>query len=144
MNLSDFDKLNVNVLPWSLEDMVKVSAICDFCLLPAALNDSRKMGASSNRLLTAFALGLPVLSDLIPSYRRFKENFIDIREKGSLQLMRNFEEFHPNVVAMQEIIESNYTSEVISDQWEELINFECEVAERMVNPEGQRKCKVEA
>jgi hypothetical protein len=124
LNDKSFDSLEVNVLPWGLNDMISVAKIADFCLLPAGLNDLRKVGASSNRLLTAFALGLPVAADILPSYEKYKQFFLDIRGNESIELFTDPGKFHSNVIAMQKIILEKYTAEVMSDKWLNLLEFE--------------------
>lgn len=124
LNDKSFDSLEVNVLPWRLDDMISAAKIADFCLLPAGLNDLRKVGASSNRLLTAFALGLPVAADVLPSYEKYKQFFLNIRGNETIELFTNPEKFHPNVMTMQKKISEKYTMAAMSNKWLSLLQFE--------------------
>ncbi len=64
---------------WSHLAMQQAAELSDACILPAGIDDEAKAGASSNRLLTALALGLPVAADSLKAYEPFKEFFVDIR-----------------------------------------------------------------
>jgi hypothetical protein len=70
---------NLNLSEWTLENMIHFANKSDACLIPSDLNDVRKSGVSSNRLITAFALGLPVSADILQSYAPYSEYFQDIR-----------------------------------------------------------------
>ena len=45
--------------------------VSHYALIPSAKNDPRKSGVSPGRLLTSFALGLPVISEDLHSYKPF-------------------------------------------------------------------------
>jgi len=72
--------IKLDLAEWSLQNMINASLVCHGCLIPSDLNDSRKAGASSNRLITAFALGLPVSADILESYAPFSDCFHNIRD----------------------------------------------------------------
>ena len=64
---------NLKLFNWSVELMTSVAKEADICLIPSAINDPKKSGASNNRLLTSLALGLPTLATVLPSYKDFKK-----------------------------------------------------------------------
>ena len=66
------ENVEINVAPWSINDLIQAANISDFCILPTGYKDSKKVGASSNRLITALALGMPVLSDHLISYQKLR------------------------------------------------------------------------
>jgi len=72
--------IKLDLAEWSLQNMINASLVSHGCLIPSDLNDSRKAGASSNRLITAFALGLPVSADVLESYSPFSDYFHNIRD----------------------------------------------------------------
>ena len=48
--------IQVHLAPWSLSNMTVAANSCHACLIPSNIEDPRKSGASSNRLITALAL----------------------------------------------------------------------------------------
>ncbi len=64
-------QIHVHVQPWSIKEMRVAAQYSDACIIPSDTSDPRKSGASSNRLLTAFALGLPTLAENLASYAPF-------------------------------------------------------------------------
>jgi hypothetical protein len=58
--------------------MVAAARVAEFCVVPSNNWDPKKSGASSNRLLTAPALGLPTAVSMIPSCQEFSEYFFDL------------------------------------------------------------------
>jgi len=109
--------LEMVVVPWSLQDMHTVASICDFCIIPAGMNDPRKNGVSSNRLLTALALGLPTAADKVDSYLGFSEFFTDIRSQELEQLISNPHQYSELVKKAQSTIANTHTIEAIGHQW---------------------------
>ena len=109
--------LEMVVVPWSLQDMQTVAGICDFCIIPAGMNDARKNGVSSNRLLTALALGLPTAADRVNSYLSFSEYFTDIRSKNLEQLISQPHQYSELVKKAQSTIVKTHTLEAIGQQW---------------------------
>lgn len=121
LSCPELDSVEINVVPWSLDNMVEVAAISDFCLLPAGLDDPRKNGASSNRLLTALALGLPVAADLLPSYEPFRSSFAHLRSEETQRLLDNPTHYFTRVEDAQTIIRGKFTKTAIAADWLALI-----------------------
>ena len=63
---------------WSLKTLKEAATAADLCIIPFRKHDTIKSGASSNRLLTAFALGLPTAATSIDSYLEFKGFFAEL------------------------------------------------------------------
>lgn len=72
---------------WTLDQMQAWAHECHACIIPSDPSDPRKAGASSNRLITALALGLPTAADLLASYLEFKPFFADIKSKELTELL---------------------------------------------------------
>jgi len=124
LNCSALKSLKIEVVPWSLDDMMNVAALSDICLLPAGLNDPRKHGASSNRLLTALALGLPVAADLLPSYQPYISYFVPIRSNEINSLVDDPTNYHQQVKEAQKVILKKFTKTQLAKEWGELIDAE--------------------
>jgi hypothetical protein len=120
----NLENLEINVIPWSKNDMIKVAGIADVCWIPAGLNDARKNGASSNRLITALAMGLPVAADILPSYEPLKDYFVDIKENEFYEQINFPEKYFSKVKEAQNIIKDKYISESIKIHWLQAIGNE--------------------
>ncbi len=72
---------------WTLDQMQAWAHECHACIIPSDPSDPRKAGASSNRLITALALGLPTAADLLASYLEFKPFFADIKSRELTALL---------------------------------------------------------
>lgn len=124
LNCPALESLEINVVPWSLDNMVAAAALSDFCLIPAGLKDPRKNGASSNRLLTALALGLPVAADLLPSYQPFSSYFVPLRSEEIHRLLDNPIRYYNRVEEAQRLISKKFTKTAVTADWLNLIEAE--------------------
>lgn len=124
LTCAELDFLDINVVPWSQENLVEAASLSDFCLLPAGIDDPRKNGASSNRLLTAMALGLPVAADLLSSYKPYKSYFANIRSEEISDLIKDPSQYFNRLIEVQEYIQEKYTKKAISNEWIGLIDKE--------------------
>ena len=114
--------LDIQVVPWGVDEMTEAAALADVCWLPAGLTDPRKSGASSNRLLTALALGLPTAADPLASYSAFKAFHLNLRSSDLSRQLCNPESYFAQVLAGQDIIRKKFTPEVIGLDWLSLID----------------------
>lgn len=110
--------LEICIVPWSLPDMVTVASLSDACWIPAGVKSQRKSGASSNRLLTALALGLPVAADELESYLPFRKYFASLHTPEFSTLMSNPDIYFGGVIEAQTYIAQNYTRDAIGQQWQ--------------------------
>jgi len=122
LNTPQFENLEIAVVPWSKNDMVKAAQLSDFCILPTGYKDKRKSGASSNRLITAIALGLPVLSDKLESYLSFEKYFDQISE-SEIQKKIIYPNINMEIIKeAQKLIVKNYSMKNIQNKWMNLLN----------------------
>ena len=106
---------------WSLAAMQAHAAECDFCLLPSDPHDARKMGVSSNRLLTALAMGLPVAASPLASYKEFSEFFLDLEAGGLLELVSAPDRFHDRVMRAQQTVLNDYLAPSMQMRWRDCL-----------------------
>jgi hypothetical protein len=114
-------KLEITIVPWSTNDLLTAASLSDFCLLPAGVSDPRKSGASSNRLLTALAMGLPTAADWLDSYIPFSDYFSDLASVDINALFDDPERFFPRVEAAQHQISKHHTIKEAQLRWAELL-----------------------
>ena len=106
---------------WSLAAMRAHAAECDFCLLPSDPHDARKMGVSSNRLLTALAMGLPVAASPLESYKEFSGFFLDLEAGGLLELVSAPDRFHDRVMRAQQTVLNDYLAPSMQMRWRDCL-----------------------
>lgn len=109
--------LSIQIGIWSVDKMVEAAKFCDLVIIPSDPNDPRKAGASSNRLITSLALGLPTAADKLDSYNEFDNYFVDIRSKEFEDLIEKPNSFHGQVLNAQEKIIPNFSQKNISQKW---------------------------
>lgn len=102
---------------WSHQALEQAAELSDACIIPAGLNEPAKAGASSNRLLTALTLGLPVAADSLHSYGRFKEFFVDLREPAFQKFLLDPASECPRVARFQRNIVPKFNANSILQDW---------------------------
>ena len=107
----------VKARKWSVDALQEAALVSDVSLLPLGLTDPRKAGASSNRLITSFALGLPVITQSISSYGEYRIFYTDIDEDDFLSVLRNPTRGHKKVHLAQRNIVPNYDPKAIGALW---------------------------
>jgi len=113
--------LNIRFQLWSIENMLKASENVSGVIIPGNINDERKNGVSHNRLITAFALGLPVAATRYPSYLEFDNQFVDIDNNSEFENFLNNPSLYSSRVEMAQKKVKNYTQENIAKKWLNLI-----------------------
>ncbi len=112
--------LSIQLGLWSIQAMINTSKFCDLIIIPSDPSDPKKAGVSSNRLITALALGLPTAASVMGSYKEYAQYFIDIDSEKFIGLIDNPNKFHNQVLEAQDKIIPQFTQEAISQKW---INF---------------------
>ena len=112
--------IRLDLAEWSFQNMINASLVCHGCLIPSDLNDSRKAGASSNRLITAFALGLPVSADVLESYAPFSDYFHNIRDTPLSEFNKQLASYAKKIELAQENVVPMFSQEVLAQKWKNL------------------------
>lgn len=108
---------------WSLSNMIKAAESAHACIIPAGIDSHSKMGASSNRLITAFSLGLPVSADNLDSYLPFANYYHNMRAESLSTFINNYDFYIEKVNSAQNNIVPLFTKTSILKKWEKLINY---------------------
>ena len=116
------ENIEINVVPWSTNDLIQAANISDFCILPTGYKDSKKAGASSNRLITALSLGMPVLSDHLISYQKFTDYFDTLNSDNLFKFtIKPYYDFQ-KIKKFQEIVVPDYTRKNLLQHWSLFLN----------------------
>jgi hypothetical protein len=124
LNRPNLDNLEINIVPWSRDEMIQAAHLADMCWIPAGVTDPLKSGASSNRLLTALALGLPTAADPLDSYQSFSNIYMNLRSNEIMSAITNPAPLFEKVKIAQNVISRNYTDEKIRQKWASMIEEE--------------------
>lgn len=116
-----FGNLSLILVEWSINGLPKLARQCDFALLPTGKLDPRKSGASENRLITALALGLPVVANSLPSYKPYREYYSDIDEDDYLEVVTKPWSRHELVNRAQKELIIKFSTESIGKIWSKFI-----------------------
>lgn len=106
---------------WTPELMVKAAHVSDMCIIPSDISSPKKMGVSSNRLITALTLGLPTAADNLPSYQEFATYYCDLRTKSFREVLQNPLKFKSIVEKAQSDVVPNFTMKRIMQTWENFL-----------------------
>ena len=112
--------LSIQLGLWSIQAMINTSKFCDLIIIPSDPSDPKKAGVSSNRLITALALGLPTAACVMESYKEYDQYFTDIDSEKFIELINNPDMFHNQILEAQDKIIPQFTQEAIGQKW---INF---------------------
>jgi hypothetical protein len=120
-HLEKYKSKNINliVLQWSLKDMVFAASLSDFCIIPCNVEDARKAGVSSNRLITALSLGLPCFSDSPSSYKEFKEYYSELSTSEIENFISGQENYLIKTKLSQSMIGERFTKIKINRIWQD-------------------------
>ena len=113
--------LNIQFQLWSVGNMIKVSKNVSGVIIPGDINDDRKNGVSHNRLITAFALGLPVAATRYESYLEFEHQFVDIDDRIEFENFLKNPSLYSTRAEMAQKKVKNYTQGNIAKKWLNLI-----------------------
>jgi len=115
-------KLNIEIKygVWNLESMLQISKISGACLIPGGINNIKKVGVSSNRLITSLALGMPTAADIMPSYEPYKDYFMDLRSDTFSSFIDSPLEYSGKVIQAQVNVTPKYSQENIKLTWKNL------------------------
>jgi hypothetical protein len=116
------NNLEIRLELWSIENMIERAKEVSGIIIPGDINDPRKKGVSSNRLLTAFALGLPVAATRYQSYLEFDNQFVNIDNQSEFENFLQNPSLYSSRVEMAQKKVKNYTQEMIAKKWLNLIN----------------------
>ena len=120
-HISKPSNLNIQFQLWSIENMLKASTNVSGIIIPGDISDDRKNGVSHNRLITAFALGLPVAATRYQSYLEFDHQFVDIDNQTEFENFLQNPSIYSSRVEMAQKKVKNYTQENIAKKWFNLI-----------------------
>jgi hypothetical protein len=107
----------MNFGEWSLENMISAAKVADGCIIPSNPSDPRKSGASSNRLITSFALGLPTAASMVPSYIPHAQYYFNLDDEDLNNFYSNLTSYSKKTSMAQKEILPDYSENSIGNEW---------------------------
>jgi len=121
-NIKILKNLKIRLVPWSIENLKAIAKSVSGIIIPGDVNDNLKNGVSHNRLITSFALGLPVAATKYNSYLEFENFFADIDNQDAFRsFLQNPLQYSNKITKVQEKIKQ-YSKENLARKWFELID----------------------
>tara|TARA_B100000575_G_scaffold117494_1_gene93535 strand:+ start:131 stop:1120 length:990 start_codon:yes stop_codon:yes gene_type:complete len=128
--------MKITLAPWSHDNMRKAAKGSHYCIIPSSKDDPRKSGVSPGRLLTSFALGLPVIAEGLDSYLPFSKFFATVGSDDARKLAQKPSSYHERVRAAQEIVKKEYTVSAIEKEWVKVVKS-CFDGESLASEKGR-------
>jgi hypothetical protein len=115
----------IELQKWSVGSLISASKVSDICIIPSDPEDPKKASASSNRLITSIALGLPTAAELLPSYGEFSKYFFNIRSNSLFEIMSNSSSYETKklISEAQQKIVPKFLPQAISQHWLKLFKI---------------------
>lgn len=120
-HLTSKAEIRIQLGLWSQAAMIHASKLADACIIPVDIADPKKNGVSSNRLITALALGLPVAASALDSYKDFEKYYVDINGEDFRALIEDPSIFHGRVQLAQHEVIPKFSAQNIASKWVELL-----------------------
>lgn len=119
-----FNKTNIKFKTylWSIDMLLNKSKYSDLCIIPSDKNSPQKNGAGHNRLITALALGMPVIATKIASYEQFEDYFIDDESTKIQDILNNPNIMMNKVLLAQKKIVPLFNKINLSKKWQGVFN----------------------
>ena len=118
--------LSIQLQLWSIPNMLNVAELVSGIIIPGDITDNVKNGVSHNRLITAFALGLPTAASKYKSYLEFNNQFADIDNPDEFKSFLINPTLYSSRVEMAQKKVKQYTKESIANKWLNLISRKLE------------------
>ncbi len=71
-------RIHCELFAWSTKNMLEAAKLSDWAIIPSDASHPSKRYVSTNRLMTAFSMGLPTAATTLPSYMPYAAYFKDI------------------------------------------------------------------
>jgi len=113
--------LNIHLQHWSIPNMLKAAELASGIIIPGDITDNKKNGVSHNRLITAFALGLPVAATKYKSYLEFDNQFADIDNHDEFKNFLLNPNLYSSRVKIAQNKVKNFTKETLARKWLKLL-----------------------
>ena len=121
-------KGQIEIIPWSIENVIRSASISQFAIIPVDTNDKFANLKPENKLLSMWHLGLPTLFSDTQAYKRVAQlagasEFCVEREQWIKALSKiESADFSYDLKKPIEYIEKTHTKEILAKKWQTVID----------------------
>ena len=119
-------KTQIEVIPWSIEDVIRCAALSDFAIIPVDTNDKFANLKPENKLLSMWHLGLPTLFSNTFAYKRVADE-VEISEfcvaSSNWQYIFDnlkIESLHNSLGKSESYINKTHTRAILVEKWQKV------------------------
>jgi hypothetical protein len=110
-------RIHCELFEWSIQNMLEAAKVSDWAIIPSDPNHPTKRYVSTNRLITAFAMGLPTAASLIPSYLPHATYFKDIDTSLAFKDWTNLSQISALTKRAQREVLPKYSAQHLAAKW---------------------------
>jgi hypothetical protein len=117
-------KHQIDIIPWSIEDVIRCASLSDFAIIPVDTNDRFANLKPENKLLSMWKLGLPTLFSSTSAYKRvahevgISEFCIDASGWQTILYSLKSDFFSDSFVKTEKYINETHTKEMLVEKWQ--------------------------
>jgi len=119
-------KSQIEIIPWSIEEVIRCASISDFGIIPVDTNDQFANLKPENKLLSMWHLGLPTLFSSTQAYKRvadevgISELCIDSRNWKDTLDNSKINSFGESLCKTEKYINETHTKEILVEKWQKV------------------------
>jgi hypothetical protein len=116
-------RLRCELFEWSPSNILAAGRISDWALIPSNPRHPAKQYVSNNRLLTSFALGLPVAASNLASYAPYEKFFKNIDNHWTIEEWSNPGSEREKILTIQGSVLPNFAPECLAQKWRSCLSY---------------------
>lgn len=119
-------KNQIEIIPWSIEDVIRCATISEFAIIPIDTNDKFANLKPENKLLSMWHLGLPTLFSSTHAYKRIADEIgvselcIDSSNWHHIFNNSNVDFFQISLSKTEKYINETHTKEILVEKWQKV------------------------
>lgn len=119
-------KDQIDVIQWSIENVIKYATISDFAVIPVDTNDKFASLKPENKLLSMWHLGLPTLFSNTRAYKRVAEEIgaeeycVDADTWQNILDNLNVDSLNKSLDKTEKYINDSHTRDILVDKWQKV------------------------
>ena len=119
-------KNQIDVIQWSIENVIKYATISDFAVIPVDTNDKFANLKPENKLLSMWHLGLPTLFSNTHAYKRVAEEIgaaeycVDSDSWQKILDNLNVDSLNKSLDKTEKYINDSHTRDILVDKWQKV------------------------
>ena len=119
-------KTQIEVIPWSIEDVIRCATLSDFAIIPVDTNDKFANLKPENKLLSMWHLGLPTLFSSTFAYKRVADEIgmsefcVDSSNWQGIFNNLKIESLDNSLDKSEDYINKTHTRDILVEKWQKV------------------------